>query len=262
MSNCPKCGAEVETGQKMCAWCGTDLPKAAPTPAPGRVSPSAQPQHGEETSISEAQSTVTIDTARTLAKAGDLAGAEKAFKTLLADNPQEQEALFGLGGIHFKRGNKSLAAELWLRLKKLNPAYPHIDSWLDQVVEKTVPPPVSTPSIEAREEAPPSRPAQQPLQHSFQPKQRTRRPDSSPSQIDAPEGDDDWRNQSVRVMALDEPEAEEPAPTVSEVKAKPTSSIPQAERIAVWTRVVSWLCIVLFGAGVALVYFVLPQLAP
>ncbi|MCL4734583.1 MAG: hypothetical protein KJ050_06565, partial [Candidatus Omnitrophica bacterium] len=165
-------------------------------------------------------------------------------------------------GIHFKRGNKSLAAELWLRLKKLNPAYPHIDSWLDQVIEKTVPPPVSTPSIEAREEAPPSRPLQQPLQHSFQPKQRTRRPDSSPSQIDAPEGDDDWRNQSVRVMALDEPEAEEPAPTVSEVKAKPTSSIPQAERIAAWTRVVSWLCIVLFGAGVALVYFVLPQLAP
>lgn len=258
MSNCPKCGAEVEIGQKMCAWCGTDLPASAPAPAPTRVQSAAPRQGVEPVSASESQDIPSIDAARTLAKTGDLSGAEDIFKAILAENPQDQESLFGLGGIHFKRGSKTQAAELWRRLKILNPAYPHIDSWLNQVVEKVNPPAASPePPVESRQEAPLPRPLPQFPQKPFQPKQRTRRPGTTPSQLDLPEGDDDWTKQSIRVVALDEPETEEPVP-VPEVKQRNASSIPPPEKIAAWTKAVSWISMLIFAAAVIAAYFILP----
>lgn len=253
---CPNCGAEVDIGQKMCAWCGFDLPKVPPA---NTSQPATTADSGPKTSPSRADQPVSkgpvsttgfssIEEARKLARSGNLDGALMTFEYILSKEPYHQEALFGLGGVHFKKGDKRKAAEAWRKLQDINPDYPHIDSWVAQVQDAPVTPPVSpAPKPQSPPAAPPAfsrRPAQRPP-HDIDSDHETR----------IHSGDDDWTRQSVRVdvaqrEAVEEQVIEEPAPRRSEpIPAFKPNPIP------IWVTPLSWILVIGYAVLFVGVYF-------
>ena len=211
MPNCPHCNAEVDVGQKICAWCGEEVsaaPKAktpAPAPAPPKPptvafpAPSApvaeRPSHGPSAAA-----------ARELAKRGDLEGALRLYREILSIDPNDSEALFGTGGIHFKRAEHKKAIESWLKLKVLNPSYPNLDQWVANAKKNLATSGPSSP--------PPPSPAQRP---------------KAPTPLPSPQGPvEDWQRQSVRVDHIDEEVLKEPLPTPKS-KARKTQPEPVEE---------------------------------
>ncbi|MCG3197916.1 MAG: tetratricopeptide repeat protein [Candidatus Omnitrophica bacterium] len=245
MPNCPKCGAEVDVGQKMCAWCGVELagagsPAPAPPPSPAPVAPQSAtpfptpprsrtpfPTHGP-----------TVEDARNLAKAGDYDGALTVFRAVVESNPNDQEALFGIGGVYFKKGDHRRASEAWLQLKTLNPNYPNIDGWLSQL--QTRPP--SSQQIQAP--PPPSFPTPSPARPSGTPSRSFRRED-----LGGTVEEDDWRRQAVRVERTEVPRAPKPEPKPAPV---PDTEAPQdiskwmGGKVAGWVVPVGWVLIALY----------------
>ncbi|MCA9430420.1 MAG: hypothetical protein KC940_07930 [Candidatus Omnitrophica bacterium] len=178
MPNCKNCGAEVDIDQKTCAWCGAENPASGgkpaapqPKPKPPQPSPPApQPSASGSEMRTHKGTGPSIEDARNLAQRGDLDGALSLFHRIHETQPNNQEALFGIGGIHFKKNEPKKAIESWLKLKVLNPNYPNLENWIQQAKQKLPPAP----------EKPSPRPT-----HS-----------ASPSSLNVEE---DWRQQSVKV---------------------------------------------------------------
>ena len=257
---CPNCGAEVDIGQKMCAWCGADLPKT-PLPSASQSSSSndpgsstTSPRTGRPTPPGSVHSAgvTSIEEARKLARSGNLDGALITFEYILSKEPHHQEALFGLGGVHFKKGDKPKAAETWLKLKRINPDYPHIDTWVSQVQEVAAPPQASPPKSTPRP-IPPTPP--QPAPSTF-PSRPTRHLEPETAHVEGThEGDDDWTKQSIRVDVaqrdtMAEPVIDEPTPHNSE-------PIPEyrPNRIPIWVTPLSWILVIGYAVLFVGVYF-------
>ncbi len=269
---CPKCGAEVDADQKMCAWCGTDLPKMAPPPQPKPLPQAAGPSVGAHSAHtphlsrqngnggSPATRVSSVEEARTLARSGDLEGALAAFEEILNTDPHHQEALFGLGGVHFKKGDKRKAAEIWLKLRRVNPAYPHIDSWISQVQDAIAPPIQTSPS------SPPSRPATTPLPtQASSPTAFPRRPtqprrrDEMNLAVETHEGDDDWTKQSVRVDVTKQKEVVVEPATIEEPTPPRNEPIPEfrPNPIPVWVTPLSWILVMGYAVLFVWSYFLI-----
>ncbi len=229
MPNCPKCGAEVDVGQKMCAWCGVELSGGAPqAPATPPTSRAPTPARAQPPPSSHGP---TVEDARSLAKAGDLEGALTVFRAVVESSPQDQEALFGIGGVYFKKGDPRRAAEAWLKLKTLNPAYPNIDGWLAQVQTR----PSSSPHIPSPEPTP--YPAPSP------PRPARREASREPGE------EDDWRRQAVRVDRTDAPPVPKPEPKpvpAPESAAADDVSRWMGGKLPGWVVPVGWVLIALY----------------
>jgi hypothetical protein len=243
---CPNCGAEVDIGQKMCAWCGADLPKVAPPP----------PTHAGRTDRNgpspSTGSVLSIEEARNLARSGNLEGALSAFEEILTKDSHHQEALFGMGGVHFKKGDKRKAAEAWLKLRRINPAYPHIDSWVSQV-QDAIPQPT---------QAAPRQPQAQPvtLSPTPAPPSTYSRRATQPPRLDVDhgmkshEGDDDWTKQSVRI---DTSKASAVKEVVSEPSPQRYEPVPEFKPnpIPIWVTPLSWILVIGYAVLFVGVYF-------
>lgn len=273
---CPACGAEVEIGQKMCAWCGADLPLIAPAPAAPtpveRTSHSATEQPVPNARPSRvtvngnrgvASGTIpTIDEARNLARSGDLDGALTMFERVLDNDSTNAEALFGIGGVHFKRGDRRKAAEAWLKLKRINPVYPHIDSWLSQVSDalpSAKPQPAPPPAPRPRPSTVSPEPEASPSAFPRRPTQPHPRPPLDHG-LDSHDGDDDWTRQSVRVDTTRREEVE-PEPVLDQQVNKsvpPTAEpIPQFKPnpVPIWVTLISWVLVVGYAVLFVGIYF-------
>ena len=178
----------------------------------------------------------STEDARQLAKRGDMEGALRLFREILEKDPNDQEALYGIGGVHYKKGDYKRAAEAWLRLKVLNPSYPNIDQWVAEVQKYLTP---SGLSVAAPSSAAPQEPAP------------AYAPPPPPSAAH-----EDWQRQSVRVEEIDERAFEEPLPeerkaTAEEEKEEWEMGAPQP-----WTVKAGWVAVLLYLALIAGFYFV------
>lgn len=256
MPNCPKCGTEVDVGQKTCMWCGEAL-SGAPTPvaAPSKPVPAAaaQPRSSSPSSqmvVNSGAGIPTSEDARSLAKRGDLEGALMLFHRILEAHPNDQEGLFGIGGVYFKRGDFKKAAESWFRLKALNPSYPNIEGWLAKVQEKLPSSQniASPPASESYAAAPP-RPSRPPSSQRITPPSR--------------EEDEDWRRQSVRVgsdIDLDKLVVEPPVKAQEPEKREPDEMLDDISKwmggtVPAWVAPAGWGLVLLYAAVVVMVYF-------
>ena len=207
----------------------------------------------------------SAEDARILAKRNDLEGALHLYNLVLQKNPKDQEALFGVGGIHFKRRAYKKAAESWLKLKDLNPSYPKIESWIAQVEKHLAPPPPPaappSPSPAPPAESSPDRPKMSPgkeVPQSY----------TAPLPVpDLPEAEDnedeDWQRQAVRIDEIDEDALRTPLPdpVASEEKEEPKAKKwefqdePEDAAPPPWTLSVGWIAVWLYVALIWRIYF-------
>jgi tetratricopeptide (TPR) repeat protein len=202
--------------------------------------------------------------ARLLAKRNDLDGALHLYSLVLQKNPNDQEALFGVGGIHFKRGEYRKASEAWLTLKALNPSYPRIEEWVAQVEKRLAPPP-PPPVPRPSPEPPPQSPAVQPK---TPPRVEVLQSYTAPlpvpdlSEMDGTE-DEDWQRQAVRIDEINEDALKSPLPEPpppdqrEEPKAKKWEfqDEPLDEAPPRWTLSVGWIVVWVYAALVWRIYF-------
>jgi tetratricopeptide (TPR) repeat protein len=256
MPNCPKCGQEVDPDQRLCAWCGEELKKPIGAKIPAGGAPAESPAKPKGP---------TSEDARTLAKRGDLTGAIRLFNQVLENNPHDQEALFGIGGIHFKKAEYKKAAESWLRLKVMNPAYPKIDSWIQQAQKHLTP---STQHLQVPPSGPgqaapgaskaPSSPSVSPPKPAPVAPPPSREPSRTPSSLsDDFAEEDSWRSQAVRVDKIDEAALEKELP-----KPKPAAKDEivgvgrDRNAIQSWVATLGWILVPLYAIAIWLIYFI------
>jgi len=251
LPNCPHCNAEVDVDQKVCAWCGEPVraasrPKALPSgpthqPPPRVSAPVSAPSQPTPTTAKKGPSAVD---ARELAKRGDLDGAQRLYREILSNHPNDPEALFGTGGIHFKRGEHKKAVETWLKLKVLNPSYPNLDQWIANAKKNLSPSGLSTPP------SPPPRP---------QTPSTSQRVPIPPTSSRAPE--EDWQRQSVRIDHLDEEALKEPPPAPKFKKEKGKTEPVEEEDESLdnappdWLAQAGWGLVVLYIALIWGIYY-------
>jgi hypothetical protein len=173
------------------------------------------------------------------------------FRAILETNGTDQEALFGMGGVYFKKGDRKRAAEAWLNLKVLNPSYPNIEGWLSQVQPKSdssqqlIPPP---PPRQAPTAAPP--PTQRPAPRAW-----------GESDQEGLSDEEDWRKQAVRVDRTDLPLSEAPAPAEtpppSDVDTKGEDDLGKwmGGKVPVWVVPTGWALVLVYVGVIALIYF-------
>jgi hypothetical protein len=167
------------------------------------------------------------------------------FRTILDTDANDQEALFGMGGVHFKKGDARRAAEAWLKLKVLNPAYPNIEGWIAQAQQKLP----SSPQISAPRHPPSS--VEIPLP--------PRRPSYEDSEFGHGEEEDDWRRQPVRVTKVDAPRIESPKPLPpskgTETGNEDDESKWMGGRIPTWMIPAGWVLMLIYLGVIGLLYF-------
>ncbi len=225
MPNCKKCGAEVDPDQKTCAWCGEENPLKGGKPAAPAATTSSS---GSELRVHKGTGP-SVEDARKLAQMGDMSGALSLFTRILEAQPSNEEALFGIGGVHFKIGDSKKAIEQWLKLKVINPQYPNLENWIQQAKQK-LPPPV--------------------------PKKEPHPPVST-------EPEEDWQRQSVRVTEEMQQEAlakaaESPPPSPSQVEPEIEEILEEDDGIVrpkSWVIPLGWGLIVLYIGLIWLFYF-------
>lgn len=246
MPNCPHCNAEVDVGQKICAWCGESV-SAAPKPKAPAAAPPKPPQPQPPPPVSQSSQPTPVaprkgpsaSDARSLAKRGDLEGALRLYREILSNSPNDPEALFGTGGIHFKEGEHKRAIEVWLKLKVLDPNYPNLDQWIANAKKNLSPSGLSAPqSTSPPRQKSPSSPERVP-----------------PSAPPPREPEEDWQKQSVRIDHIDEEVLKEPPPPPKPKKEtrQPEPMVEEDENLD--TAPPDWLAKA--GWGLALLYIAL-----
>jgi len=255
MPSCWKCGSEIDATQEYCAWCGEKQKTAEAQPK--FRPPSGPPPSSTPTPFSSgATGTAAIDTARRAAQAGDLDRSLILFQDLLTANPSDQEALFGMGGVHFKKGEFAKAAEAWMRLKVFNPDYPNIDDWITKARDKAASAP-ATPRAPATPTLPPSAPQQGWQGHSAPPPPPDfSKPGTPPPPSGASRGGEDWQKSMVRVDKTEPPPEPPPPPKPKKKPPKPEMEAgPPVDPLPTWLVPTGWALMVVYAVAVYVIYF-------
>jgi tetratricopeptide (TPR) repeat protein len=237
MPHCWKCGAEVDGDQKICAWCGEEQKNVSQPASPPQRPKNIQPPPPEE----------GIEEARKAAQAGHLDKATQIFQSMLNADSNDQGALFGLGGVHFKRNDYRKAVECWLKLKIINPDYPNLENWIAQAqskfksltpVPKTGPPTTSMHDLPTKRTTPPSKPA------GFY---------GPPSK-----GKEDWQSGIVRIKETEIEKkltAHQPSPQLVVHTVEPDlKTLDTVNPVPFWLPLLGWISLVIMSILVVLLY--------